>query len=376
MLQIFRKGRQIASDGTVREFTAADLEAIAKAYDVAKHEAPIVVGHPESDMPAYGWVKKLAYVDGHLEAEPHQVDQAFADLVEAGRFKKISASFWPPGHKRNPTPDSYYLRHIGFLGAQPPAVKGLRVPQFAADDEGALEFGDWGHEQSASLWRRMRDFLIEKFDLETADRVLPDWQIEAIREAARKDDKSGINPIYSDEEPTMTPEEAKRLQEENTRLAAQAASDKAAREKAELQFAEAEKTRKAEADARAAEEAKQRQALHVAFADELVKEGKLLPAQKPGVLAMLGAASAAPAIEFEEGGAKKTQPQLDFVKGFLKGLPKVVEYSEVARGKVRTGDDSRAAALKAQHYQDEQAKLGNVITIAQAVEHVTGLTVS
>lgn len=371
MLQIFRKGRQKASSGAVIDFTDAICEAIAKAYDPAKHEAPIVVGHPESDKPAYGWVKSIAFVEGVLEVEPHQVEPQFAELVAEGRFKKISASFYPPGHAHNPVPESYYLRHVGFLGAEPPAVKGLRAPQFAAGDDGVLEFNDWGHETNATLWRRLREWFIEKFDLETADKVAPDYLIDSIRDAARRTEgNSGISPIYS--ESTVTPEEAKKLQEDNARLAAEAKAAQEAKAKAELEFAEAEKKRKADEDKRAAEAATARRAEHVAFAEQLVKGGKLLPAQKAGVVAMLDTAAAAQPVEFEEGGVKKSQPQLDFVKSFLSGLPKVVEYSEVARGKVPgDGKDARAISQAALKYQEEQAKAGYTITIAEAVEHVS-----
>lgn len=31
----------------------------------------------------------------------------------------------------NPKPDTYHLRHVGLLGAEPPAVKGLRPVEFA-----------------------------------------------------------------------------------------------------------------------------------------------------------------------------------------------------------------------------------------------------
>jgi len=84
-------------------------------------------------------------------------------------------------------------------------------------------------------------------------------------------------------------------------------------------------------------------------------------------------ATAAAPVEFEEGGVKKSQPQIDFLKGFLTSLPKAVEYSEVANGVVpgkRTPQQLAADALK---YQDEQQAAGNGTTIAQAVEHVNGL---
>ena len=134
LLQIFRAGRHTAMSGAVLDFSDADLAATAAAYDPARSEAPIVVGHPKTDGPAYGWVRSLSFAEGGLEAEPHQVDPAFAELVDAGRFKKISASFFTPDAPNNPVPGVYYLRHVGFLGAQPPAVKGLRSPEFADVD--------------------------------------------------------------------------------------------------------------------------------------------------------------------------------------------------------------------------------------------------
>ncbi|WP_231643066.1 hypothetical protein [Ralstonia syzygii] len=92
-IHIFKPGRQTAMSGATLEFSEADLEASARAYDPANHEAPLVIGHPKHDAPAYGWVQSLAANADGLSAKPHQVDAAFAELVDAGRFKKISASF-------------------------------------------------------------------------------------------------------------------------------------------------------------------------------------------------------------------------------------------------------------------------------------------
>lgn len=140
-LQIFKPGRHVALSGAALAFSESDLAATAAAYNRALSEAPLVVGHPSLDGPAYGWVKSLSFADGGLEAEPDQVDPAFAEMVAAGRFKKISAAFYPPDAPKNPVPGVYYLRHVGFLGAFAPAVKGLRSPAFAEDDGAVtLEF--------------------------------------------------------------------------------------------------------------------------------------------------------------------------------------------------------------------------------------------
>jgi hypothetical protein len=107
-------------------FTEDIIQKIVNSYNVSVHEAPIVIGHPKIDDPAYGWVSSLATNDfGEIEAEIDQVEPAFAELVNAGRFKKVSASFYNPDSEINPVKGTYYLRHVGFLGATPPAIKGL-----------------------------------------------------------------------------------------------------------------------------------------------------------------------------------------------------------------------------------------------------------
>ena len=139
-LEIFRPGTHTDSSGRTVTFGPSDLMATARAYNPNLHEAPLVVGHPETNHPAYGWVASLSCRAGALEALPHQVDSEFADLVNQGRFKNISASFWLPDAANNPVPGAYYLRHVGFLGAAAPAVKGLRRPEFSEDPTGIISF--------------------------------------------------------------------------------------------------------------------------------------------------------------------------------------------------------------------------------------------
>lgn len=141
-LQIFLPGLHTAMSGQAIAFTESDLAATAAAYNPAQHEAPLVVGHPRHDLPAYGWVESLRFSEGGLDATPAQVNPDFADMVAAGAFKKISASFYAPDAPQNPVPGIYYLRHVGFLGAQPPAIKGMRHPSFSDTEEGVLTFGE------------------------------------------------------------------------------------------------------------------------------------------------------------------------------------------------------------------------------------------
>lgn len=67
-LHIFKPGRHTAMSGATLEFSAADVAASAAAYDPAKFEAPLVVGHPQLNAPAFGWVARLAADPDGLEA--------------------------------------------------------------------------------------------------------------------------------------------------------------------------------------------------------------------------------------------------------------------------------------------------------------------
>lgn len=373
-IQIFKPGRHTAMSGAALAFSESDLQASAAAYDPAKHEAPIVVGHPKTDGPAYGWVKSLGFAEGGLEAQPDQVDAAFSEMVAAGRFKKISASFYAPDSPSNPVPGVYYLRHVGFLGAQPPAVKGLRTPEFADAEEGIIdfeEFADWSDVQNASLWRRMRDFMIAQFGLEKADSIVPDFAVATLEEEARQEasDEPTATPssalpsvAFSDpvslpaqstkETSPVTPEQAAALAAENAQLKAQVA-EASARDKA----------------ARVA-------GIHTGnaqFAEGLIKAGQLLPAEQAVAVAALDHfATQESVVEFSEGEVKK--PLGDGFKAFLSGLPKRIEFGEIAKpGEVKELDstDPTAIAAQAVEFMEAEAKAGRTINIAQAVAHFT-----
>ena len=87
-LRVLRSGR-VDPEGIVTHRFGLDayadaLAATAGAYDPTLHEAPLVVGHPELDAPAYGWVRSLRFAAGALEAEPYQVnpDNLLSKIVE------------------------------------------------------------------------------------------------------------------------------------------------------------------------------------------------------------------------------------------------------------------------------------------------------
>lgn len=140
-IHIFRAGTHTAMGGSAMHFSEMDLQRTAAAYKPSIHLAPLVLGHPSIDAPAYGTVDALQAQGKDLYATA-QVSDALKGLVKSKSYIRVSAAFYDKTDPRNPYPGTYYLRHVGFLGATPPAVKGLEPPAFAGDTGGWLAFAD------------------------------------------------------------------------------------------------------------------------------------------------------------------------------------------------------------------------------------------
>lgn len=331
--EIFRAGTRTDANGNTVTITEADLAAAAQAYDPKVHEAPIVVGHPKADAPAYGWVKSLGVQNGVLTADFAQVDEGFADLVKAGRYKKVSASFYPPTSPNNPKPGVWTLRHVGFLGAQPPAVKGLSAISFA-EGEVYVEFAEDAHLQTASLLSRFRDWFIGRFGLEEADKVLPDWQIEAIKELA------AVPQTHAPAEFTESPPPPENHENKETpmSLEQELAAEKAAREAAEKEAAESKAELKKLQDEQHTALRDGAHEQNVEYAEGLVKTGRLKPADKDLVVKVLDFAEYPADVTADFGEGSKKQPLSDALRAFFTAvLPKQIQGGEMAKGETPSG---------------------------------------
>lgn len=320
-IQIFKPGKHTDVKGIVIDFTEDMLRNIAAAYDPEKSEAPLVIGHPKMDDPAYGWVKALRYSDDEraLVVDPDQVEPQFAELVNAGRFKKISPSFYGPNSPGNPTPGQLYLRHVGFLGAQPPAVKGMRSASFADGDQDVVEFVEvapWRVRSIGALFRNLREWIISKNTIEEADRVLPHYLVDDIESAA--DAVAQSVPAFSEHKETDNVKTAEQIAAE-----AKLKADREALDRKTAEFAERESALKA------AERVAQIKDIRE-FVAALVTAGKVLPRDQDGLVAYMAGPNEAGVIEFGEGDGKKSEQADAWLRGFLEALPKQVDFQERA----------------------------------------------
>lgn len=234
-IEIARTGTFEDSAGRLRTFTAGDLDAIARSYDPARRDAPLTFGHPQTDKaPAYGWVEKLKSEGGRLYANFSQVPEQVRDLVAKGHYRHVSMSLMP---------DLVTLRHVALLGAEQPAIDGLA----------AVEFADGG------------------------DAITVDFTA-----TIQGDDSMTVEELQRQIGQLTAQLEA--LKTENADLKKKADSHKQEKDKAEAAKTEAEqKTEKANADF-AAYRGKIEGERREARVAELVKAGKVKPAEKAGVL--------------------------------------------------------------------------------------------
>lgn len=303
--------------GDTLEFSEPDVSAMASSYNPNLMRAPLVLGHPKDNSPAYGWVNSLAFQDGLLQAMPDAVTPEFADWVNQGFYKTVSASIYPKTHPNNPTPGNFYLRHVGFLGGQPPAVKGLPPPEFADfEDLITLEF--------------------------TEDNSMPE---------ANNPEAAGLEALAAQKAELL-----KQIDELKQREAA---------------FAEKETALNNEILALASEKKSLRIQELNDFAESLIKEGRLLPKDKLAVVEFMAGLSDTPTFEFGEGDAKTKTSHHAWLRAFLSTLPKQIEFGEMAGVQNPPEQlNDQQVAQRARTYHQQQHNSGNFISFSEAVDAV------
>lgn len=369
-IEIFATGSHRSMNGLTLSFGDGDLAAVADNYDPSLHHAPIVVGHPTLDAPAYGWVDGLAVRDGRLVATPADVDPAFADLVKAKRYAKVSASFFRPTAPNNPVPGSYYLRHVGFLGATAPAVKGLKPVSFADDgDSVTVEFSDWDVSRGlgvlARVLRSLRDWMIAEKGVETANQVVPDWEIQEVASAASAALAEPLPetvpaPAFADTPdtpPTNTEDSPMSQQTATTADLEQRAADLAAREAA---FAE-------RAAAHEARERQARAAADTAFVGEVVQQGRLPVGLQPLTTALF-AELGEDVVSFSDGDETRQSSPREMLRTLLSALPQPVETRMLGQGAEPLDFADTAATAEAINAEVAAARAeGRTISPAEAL---------
>jgi hypothetical protein len=309
-IDIFKGGIQTAKDGQTHDGDRL-IETAVGAFDPAQYEAPAVVGHPSENAPAFGWVEAVRKIrrDGVLvlQARFRDVYPAFAEAVRAGLYKKRSASFWPDGR----------LRHVGFLGAAPPAVAGLENIRFQRGGP-FVEF--------AQTLNQMEEKVMDPKLMEMLKNLVTAIQ-EIIAAAAEQPQPQNPNPAApvepapapsfaapfgpTDPKPEKKPDQPPqppKKPESGEKLYTQAELEAAVRAAVEEARRQWEQEQKEKADREKTDQAK---AEAVAEVDRLVAEGKIPPAAAQSGLKDFVADMAGRSIDF--GGQSPAEWLLKFI---------------------------------------------------------------
>lgn len=184
-IEIFRTGVHTDSSGRERNFSGEDISSIAEKYNSSvaadsSSEAPLVIGHPKDNTPAYGWVERLARRGETLLAKLKKLSPEIIEQVRQGAFRKVSISLFP----------DMMLRHVGLLGGATPAVKGLQNISFNDEESpeiiSAFYFNDYTSNEdrsNADLTERIKYLEEENKNiskiLEERDRLIQNLLVEA-----------------------------------------------------------------------------------------------------------------------------------------------------------------------------------------------------
>lgn len=353
--EVFRTGTHTDSKGREKTWTTEDLDKMVSNFS----EAPVVIGHPKSTDPAFGWIGEVKRDGEKLLAKCKSVISEFESAVEEGLYPNRSISV-----DRN----TGIIRHVGFLGAVPPAVSGLEPINFNAEDEDAevFEFMDAATANRVNavgdILQGLRDFMIEKYGLDTTDKVLGQWNIDYLKSATPDETapqevlSAFCQKLVDSVEIVENPDPKK--DEANAEFS-QAVPDEKDTIIAQLE-ADNKKLRN---------EANQKE--YSSFCQDLLNEGKLTPVQKDYASEFMAKLEDTDSFDFADAGEKSS---VEHFKDFLKTLPVQVDLTEFA--KKDNADDTSAElsakelANEAKAYQFEQAQNGVTISITEAVNTV------
>lgn len=363
--KVFTAGWHTDSNGNKKLWTTDDLDRMVTLFNPSFHEPPVVIGHPSDNAPAFGWVEAIKRVGNDLLLKYRDVAPEFSDWVGRKLYKKKSIAVYPDGS----------LRHVGYLGAMPPAVKGL--PDFAfKDGDRVATFYDYEDMTVAALFRRLREFIIGKFGQDEADNILPDYQITNLQTSAAMPDAEPTDtgtPCPTFKEDDMKKEEVQALIDEalkghETRFSEQLKGIADSIKGLGTQFGELQKGQVADREANLRREFGE--FLATPEMQRRVPEGS-----REATVGQLMALSGAPDVEFGEGDQKKKVSAVDQYKQQLQALPEVVAFGEHAsRDKVGdvtvNGMDAQELSRKAVEFQESERAAGRTVSMTDAVNHV------
>ena len=350
VVEAFKAGTHTDAGGSTQEWTDADLDDIAsKAMaQIATKPIPVCIGHPSDNSPAYGWVESIKRVGNKLKAKLCELNPNFVEALKSGTFKGRSISLY----------DDNRVRHLGFLGAAQPAVEGLNPLKFSESKDHfklyefvhqGLHFKEIDMDKVAELEKKVAwyDKLFAIFKKEVNFSEIQEKEPIMEDKKTVKDHHEAMTVVAKENGPVNAeegPGDADKGPEIQKEIVDQETKDTGVLDTSKVQAAEAKND--ANAVAKENEELKAKiQALesqlaslqgakatatNQAFCEQLVKEGRVRPADVEMTLLALDSMAEIDAVNKKNAFVENIphESRLDNYKKKLSEMPKVIEFGE------------------------------------------------
>lgn len=378
-VKVFEAGTRPDSRGKVCTFSRGDIDQMIDNHRLGA--APAVLGHPQHNDPAYAWVGQYKRDGDAMFAKFKDVHPGFEAGVQSGAYRNRSLSIYKdPVH-------GFRVRHVGWLGAAPPAIDGFDAVAFAAPEGDCMEFAApgfdlvWGLEGIAKTLRRLRDQMIADKGLEVADAALPQWEIDGALEAcgrARQDYLAAQDALPAAENSLFQqpPGDAMSFTQQDLDRAASEAEAKAKLEAQAASDIQAQEFAKQAADLATLRAERQGERIGAAL-DKLVAQGRVTPAERPGMaefmVALEGVGQTFDFARADKSTAQKTPAE--YFADFMASRAPVIKLGAVFVADDDPANqfdvqDSAAIARAANEFMASEAVAGRAVNIAMAVDRV------
>jgi len=136
VMRIMRVGKFKDSKGKEHEFTGEGLKTIADGFSFSGEEdaIPDIISH-DNKSPRVGFVKKVYLGDeGNSLFAESEIHDDFAQAISEGFYPSVSVRLSADGTK---------IQHIAHLGKEKPAIKGLGLPFVEFSETGeSIDFAE------------------------------------------------------------------------------------------------------------------------------------------------------------------------------------------------------------------------------------------
>lgn len=308
-IEVFYPGTHTDFRRKVVTVGRSDIANTVSWFNSSGGRIPIVVAHPGSEDENFGFATKLGLQgDRMVVTEVDELDRSFKAIVNSGELPKVSVKLRLPGHPSNKS-DGYELQHIGFFGKSRVALDRLKEASFSHPGNN-LEF--------------YFNYMDKK---KTVD---PE---ETMDEAMEGDDETVEVPAK------------KKKMAKTAEMAAH-----------EAEVAEFQREKAAFKRAREIEP----------VVEEWVREGKIAPASKSGLVAVFAALPEDLEVSFSDADGKEaTQTASEFLAEFMESLPQTIVYGEVSGVKTKTKTETAIFAFNGEDNDNDFVDSGSVDILSQ-----------